>query len=89
MPRANPPIVKAWLIFFVVSCVLWFVGSFFAGIIAGAIVLQNGKPDEPMPWWVGFVIAIVVGMPATFVTFRWVVTKYILTGSEEPANPPG
>jgi putative flippase GtrA len=75
MPK--PPYIKAWVIFFLIAT----VGGAILGAIIGAflgIALTIARVDLGTIKVVAAVIGFLIGIPLSFVTFKWVVSEYIV-----------
>ena len=77
---------KAWLLFFVIAT----VGGGLLGMIVGSFVVAFlGAGGMPLPQITRIlqIVAFVVGIPISYVTFRGVVGKYLFPKIEDDTQP--
>lgn len=90
MNQTKQPIFKVWLIFFAVSSILTNLPSFFIGIVGGAGGLKYGWVTEDEIWWIATISWYLLVIPVSFLTFRWVAGKYLMTDRvSAPPAPSG
>ena len=67
---------KAWLLFFLVATVIGGALSLVVGSSVGAVLSERGIPLQALAIILQ-VVALVIAMPISYLTFRAVVGKYL------------
>lgn len=76
-PEPGPPFFKAWFLFALVSTVGGFLAGAVLGAIVGVILGAAGAPLGQVQLICGL-LGFAIGLPISFLSFRWSVTKYLL-----------
>ena len=83
MSPSGIPYFKAWLIFVLVSAVCGFLAGAFAGFIVGAVMGVAGMEVEQIKL-IGSVLGFILGLAASFLTFRWVIDRFVVPAVTSP-----
>lgn len=77
MTNQEVPYIKSWLLFFLVAT----IGGGILGMVFGAIlggILGAAGVSVGIIGIVSFIAGMVIGIPISFFTFKWSVSKYIV-----------
>ena len=75
--KQGPKYFKAWFFFLGVALVGGFAAGFVIGMIAGFLVAMTGRDINDYLLGVQ-ILGVIVGLFASFVSFRWSVRRYII-----------
>lgn len=78
---------KAWFLFFLIATVLSGIFSMAVGSSVGAVLSTRGMPVRELAL-VLQLVALVIAMPISYLTFRAVVGKYLFPKLAEEKNRP-
>ncbi len=78
-------IFKAWLNFFLVATLLGFLAGAACGAVLGAVLGALGHDQRMIQIW-ATISGFVVGIPVSFVIYRWSVLKYIVPQFSDPSR---
>lgn len=77
MENSDIPYIKSWLLFFLIAT----VGGGLAGMVVGALIGgamgAAGVPVTQIAIVTG-ATGVIIGIPISFFTFKWSVSKYIV-----------
>lgn len=85
MASTGIPYFKAWIIFAIVSVLLGFFGGMAIGFVVGFAMGVAGMPIESIQL-VCTILGLIVGLVASFATFRWVVDRFIVPAVASPPS---
>jgi hypothetical protein len=79
---------KAWLLFFLIATVIGGAIGMVTGSAVGAVLSARGMPIRGLALALQ-IVALVIAMPISYLTFRLVVGRYLLpkTRDEDHAPP--
>jgi len=78
---------KAWFLFFLIATVIGGAIGLVTGSAVGAVLSARGMPIRGLAI-VLQIVAIVIAMPISYLTFRLVVGKYLFAKILKENNPP-
>ena len=77
MTSQGLPYIKSWLLFFLVATVGGGIVGMVVGAVVGGVLGAVGVPIGTISI-VCTVAGLIVGIPISFFTFKWSVSKYIV-----------
>jgi hypothetical protein len=78
---------KAWLLFFLIATVIGGAIGMVTGTTVGAVLSARGMPVRELAI-VLQVVALVIAMPISYLTFRLVVGKYLFPKIRQEDDAP-